>query len=236
MNGKKVKVIFLFEHKTVIDRDIYLQLGTYLFEMLKSNFENNGTFEVIIPIVVYQGTAKYDKEPFYSYFENAETIFLKYIPHFDFELVSLQKIKDSDLLKIATTSAMRSVLLTMKNVHRKRFIKQYFEEFLVFAENNSFWDDLFKQIIVYLANKSPLKKEEMEALISKQKSVKAKSKGMTAYEEFLLAGEMRGKVKLIREAWLEGYKPDAVSRLTKMTVEEIKRLYKQFELELKTQQ
>ena len=70
----------------------------------------------------------------------------------------------------------------------------------------------------------------MLELIHSQLNDDLKMKGMTAVQVW----RFEGKIEVVKEAWIEGYSPEAVSKLTKIPIEEIKRLYKQFEIESKT--
>ena len=237
INGKAVKVILLFEHKTSIGHDIYLQLMIYIIAILKQNHISHKRYDIVIPIVIYQGTDKFEKRQFHTYFEDLDPQFIPYIPQFNFELVDIQKIGDEEILSFSDDSPFKGVLLTMKHSKEKSFIKKYFEEILRFSTDKPYWDDLFKQIIVYLSEKLNLGKDEMSEIINSQLNENLIMKSVTAVQEWILEGTIKGKleaqIEFAKEAWVEGYTPEAVSKLTKLPIEEIKQLYRKFESQVK---
>ncbi len=243
INGKATKIILLFEHKTSIAHDIYIQLNLYILEILKQNYKTHKRYDIVIPIVIYQGTEKFEKRPFQDYFENADPNFIRFIPQFDFELASLQKINDEEILSFSDESPLKGVLLTMKYAQEKSFIKKYFEEILSFSARSTYWNDLFKQILVYLYERTGMQLNEFKALFESQNKNNMVAQRLSLLDELKLEGKIEGKIEgklegkiegkieVVREAWLEGYSPEAVSKLTKISIEDVKLLYKKFERE-----
>lgn len=229
INGKAIKVILLFEHKISVGHDIYLQLMIYIIAILKQNHTNHKRYDIVIPIVIYQGKDKFERRPFHTYFEDLDPQFIPYIPQFNFELVDIQKIGDAEILSFSDDSPFKGILLTMKHSKEKSFIKKYFEEILRFSTNKPHWDSLFKQIIVYLSERLNLGKDEMSEIINLQLNENLIMKSVTAVQEWRL----EGKIEVVKEAWKKKFSIELTSELTKMSVKEIKQLYNQFENEAK---
>ena len=87
----KIKVAFLFEHKTAPSHAIHRQLLRYILQMLDLEAENNRLEKrkdkrstLIIPIVVYQSKKKWLKRPFSDSFKGVYKELMRYLPLFDY--------------------------------------------------------------------------------------------------------------------------------------------------------
>jgi predicted transposase/invertase (TIGR01784 family) len=77
-------LVLLFEHKTSIDRSLFLQLLEYMLAIWRIDFAEKKPFTIIIPIVIYQGKKGYRKKPMYHYFPNLPEQLRPFIPQFEF--------------------------------------------------------------------------------------------------------------------------------------------------------
>ena len=59
-DGTPADIYLLFEHKSYKDKGIYLQLLRYMYEMWQKDFRLKKPFRVIIPVVFYHGTNKWN--------------------------------------------------------------------------------------------------------------------------------------------------------------------------------
>jgi len=59
-DGIPADIYLLFEHKSYKDKGIYLQLLRYMYEMWQEDFRLKKPFRVIIPVVFYHGTNKWN--------------------------------------------------------------------------------------------------------------------------------------------------------------------------------
>ncbi len=207
----------------------------YIAEIMRKNFENTGRHEMVLPIVVYQGTEKFEKKPFHTYFEDLENEFLRFIPSFDFLLVEIQKIPDSDILNLGDDDALKAVMLTLKNSRRKRFLRKYFREFFSFSYQNPIWEFFSGQILLYLFEVSGLKNSEIDSLIKSQNNIQFLMRGKTAAQELREMGEKKGKLEtqneVVRTAWKKIYSANIASELTGLSLKVVQKLYIQFETE-----
>jgi predicted transposase/invertase (TIGR01784 family) len=92
--GSEAALVLLFEHKTSIDRSLFLQLLEYMLAIWQTDFSEKRPFTIIIPIVIYHGDAGYEKRPMYHFFPNLPEQLRPFVPQFDFIFSSIKKIGD----------------------------------------------------------------------------------------------------------------------------------------------
>jgi predicted transposase/invertase (TIGR01784 family) len=74
----KVKIVLLYEHKTAYDRHIHFQVMRYMLEIWEHCIKRSKPLEIIIPVVVYQGTDNWEKIPFQDLFSVQDAELLRF--------------------------------------------------------------------------------------------------------------------------------------------------------------
>jgi hypothetical protein len=174
-----VQMALLFEHKSYIPDYPHLQILEYKRGGYNSQLAEGQSLKLIIPIIVFHGTKKWEVKPFSSYFGNIPPEFQGFIDPLEYYLTNLGDYSD-DMIKAFNTIFLGKTLLALKHFAEGFYIKQHYVELLLVGyEDNNSKDELdFVQFYsVYLSNISDDISEEeiIEQVESIDDSLKPKN-------------------------------------------------------------
>lgn len=118
---EKEMYFFLLELQQLIDKNMPFRLLEYMFEIWRSN-KNNDKLPIIIPCVVYTGKGKWNVGDFRSLF-NEDKRLEKYIPNFKYVLIDVNRYSDKELLRIA--NLISSVFFLNKTKDEEDALKRF---------------------------------------------------------------------------------------------------------------
>lgn len=119
----KVKVVLLYEHKTAYDRHVHFQVLRYMIEIWEHCERKKKPFDIVIPVVVYQGVGKWEKIAFQDLFSVQDAELLRFLPAFDYILNQTTAESEARLWKDGSLNAyiafrtMRKVIEEMLSSH-----------------------------------------------------------------------------------------------------------------------
>ena len=140
--GKSLFIYFLFEHKSFLDRWVMFQLLGYIVkicelqreinsqkrQMIKEQLEKNGKsgnasfeteyLEPVIPIIIYHGKSKWDSKKNLSSLFYDGSLYQKYLPNFQYELIDTADFADDQFKGIVL---LRVAMLVMKHYNMDDF-------------------------------------------------------------------------------------------------------------------
>ena len=159
-DGTPADIYLLFEHKSYKDKGIYLQLLRYMYEMWQEDFRLKKPFRVIIPVVFYHGTNKWNiPERFLDNF-NVSSDLKSYLLDFSYILFDTNRWNpDLEDLSNQNVYLMCSLMLLKMAIRDDwQGVKSILE---IFAKNGLLKEDQWTIIFLrYIANTQDISKEE----------------------------------------------------------------------------
>lgn len=236
---KRVKVSFLFEHKSNIENP-WLQLLRYQLEGYRNQIQqqqeinrsqkvkNRLELTVIIPVIFYHGAGKWHYRPFEEYFELPHPSLKSYIPSFDYLLTDLSTYSNEELFALEV-GFLLSTLLLLKHKNDKRFIKQYHQEVFIFVKelrHNPSTDSFLEIMVLYILRTYNLTAPEVKEIVENLPP-KVKNLTMSTYDRLIAEGKVIG----IREGELKSTIQFALSTIVKLPQLSNKKIADLFNLE-----
>lgn len=242
INGKDAYISLLLEHKSRPDRQTIFQVSRYILDAwTKLSKDNQAELPVVIPIVFYHGTGKWNyrtdiRDMIPGYYELPEYL-KERIPTMRHDIIDMHKNPDSDLEKYRPIT--RLVLKVFKYVTQEDEDK-LMEVFLIALEEAFEEEDeetvvsVTEVLMVYVSVTD--KDITEEKLVKKIEELGGKgSKLMTILEEReqkgIERGRQEGELKRARETAIElikmGLNVEQIMTATKLPKEEIETLRKE---------
>lgn len=201
----KVRIAFLFEHKSKPEKYPHLQLLRYLLEIWDRDVKNKKPLTPVIPIVIYHGKTKWKIREFKTYFKGISKELWRYLPSFSYELTDLSGYSPEDIKK-THAGLLINALLALQFGNSVDFIRKNFRLFF-HDENGSLNEasnrNFLQLIIVYLFKNSEFSTAEAKQLLTTI-SEPIKKDVMNTYEKLLAEGKAEGKAIGKAEGKAEG--------------------------------
>lgn len=119
----------LFEHKSEPDEYVAVQIGLYIFLLLREQAKaKKQPLEPVLPLLFYNGKAAWQPKTLHELFEAhpAYEMLQPYIPDFKFLFQDASRLAPEELLRL-DLSYFRSVILAMAFRYRQHLIFRYIE-------------------------------------------------------------------------------------------------------------
>ena len=166
---KKVRVSFLFEHKSYQSDDLPLQLGEYLINGYKIQRKNEEDWFVIIPIVIYHDKREWKKLHFKDYFDLPDARLAKYIIDFDYDFIDLTRLADEYILNIREAQVLSSTFLLFKYKGDKKELERIIGEIFIFVREREVEEynkrHYIRALLKYIFNTFGVKPKELQEMI-----------------------------------------------------------------------
>ena len=195
----KIRISFLFEHKSYIPTHPHLQLLRYLLAAWESDEKEKKPLTLTIPIILYHGKKKWKYRPFDEYFNIPHPIFKSYLPHFEYLLTDLSQSSDEEILKLEMGFLINTFLM-LKHSREKEYILNNtttihvnFEEFVKTEKGRSF----IRTAWSYLYETNDFNKKELNLYFLKLNN-KIKDIAMSTHDMLIEQGIEQGMEKIIR--------------------------------------
>ena len=167
-DGKFTRLCFLIEHKSEKPNSpISLQLLRYSLSILEEDLRQNRDYALTIPIVVYHGVEKWQKERLSSLYGDLSTSLRDFVPDFDYIFINISAKPDAELMSL-DTSLIGQVFMLLKYIRRRKKIEDILWEIFNFASANSSDPDFhfyFNVTVQYISFTSSYNKNEIRAMI-----------------------------------------------------------------------
>ena len=179
----------LFEHKSEPDEHVAVQIGLYIFLLLREQVKaKKQPLEPVLPLLFYNGKTKWQPKRVREIFKGhpCYEVLKPYLPDFRFLFEDAHRLPPEELLKL-DLSYFRSTLLSMALRHKPDLIFEYIEVIFEGAEDS----DQVLSIITYIlgvAERSP--KRFLEELENTEFTTKPNV--MSTLEKLLEMGRKEG--------------------------------------------
>ncbi|EMY76743.1 hypothetical protein LEP1GSC060_3358 [Leptospira weilii serovar Ranarum str. ICFT] len=233
-SGKEAQIYILFEHKSYLDPDIYVQLLGYLSKIYNSQIKNNGSYFVVIPFVFYHGEMKWMLgEYFLNQFSlsEEERILKDFIPNFRIDLFDLSGVDLKNKLESITLRVVFGVVQRIRDGELD-FITHLPVLFsvLVNIEDESKRVAILKKLLLYIYWVRDLKPSALREVLHTAKLEQYEELTMTTAEQLIAEGMQKGIEKGIEKEKLEaagkmfdeGIKIEVILRVTGLTEKDLK--------------
>ena len=230
--NRAISFMFLIEHKRVISREVVLQILNYKCAVWNQDFAEKRPFTTIVAIIIDQGKAKKRRKKVLSdYFKDLPAELKKYIPDFEFELITIQGIPDEDILKLDKNNILRGMLLMFKHLGEDDFMKQNFPEFFTFLELNPNLYRYLQLYYEYMSRHTSMEAQEFHELTDDFLESHYKPVAMTTYDKIVLKGTQEQIKKSVRKGLLRGASLLEIADWTDLSLEETARIIQEIEKE-----
>jgi predicted transposase/invertase (TIGR01784 family) len=219
-----IKIYLLFEHKSFVDKNINLQILSYLTRI----YLKMKNITPVIPIIFYHGKKKWNIPlNFIDSFKLSETnksLFSKYIPDFTSELIDLEK---TDIEKIISSLTFKVILYTFKNIWHFEDLKKL-EEFILLSKDLFYEESgikIIQRLLLYLYNTNDIEPEKIKSKISELISYKMGEKIMaTTAERLINKGIEQGKIEDVKKMLLDNLDIKLIQKYTGLSIEKIQKI------------
>ena len=227
--GGKVKLAFLYEHKSYKEDYPHWQLNQYMINVWQGGLKQKKEKPiVVIPIVIYHGREKWNYQPMRAYFDNLDDELLKFIPEFEYYLVDLNKVSNQQIVNFRNKFLSISALLFKHSRFNKYIqkIENEFVELMKFIDNQE--GNIFaKSIVLYIQNTQQLTITELFTIFSKV-SINIKNTAMTTAEQLISQGINQGiqinKMNTVKKGYLNGISPAMLANISDLSIEQVEEI------------
>ncbi len=205
--GKNIALALLWEHKSNPYENICVQLLNYMSAIWQRDLALGRPLTAVIPIVFYHGEEKWEKQKLIDKFEGLSLELHGFVPQFDYHLISVHDIPDTEIFKLSKTTLLGTLLLMFKKIYDTNFLKKHKSKIFEFFRNNPEKSDLYFKFALYFVNNAQLQDEAIiETINSFPKKIK--SSAMTTHLTF---GERK-----LKEGIKEGIKEERKKNVTRL--------------------
>ncbi len=229
----KVKLAFLYEHKSYKEDYPHWQLNQYMINVWQSGVKQNKEKPlVVIPIVIYHGKGKWDYQPMRSYFDNLDESLLKFLPEFEYYLVDLNKVPDQQITNFKNKFLSISTLLFKYNRYKK-YVKRIENDLVNLLklidnqENNPF----SVSVILYIQNTDGLTITEIVSIFTKV-SVNLNNIVMTTAQQLINQGIEVKEIMTIKKGLQLGLNTETISILVDASVQKVEEIIQKIKMGL----
>jgi predicted transposase/invertase (TIGR01784 family) len=113
-SDKSIAIAFLFEHKTEVPENIFIQLLNYLVGIWEHDIKNKNLLTFVIPIVVYNGKKEWKQQRLADYFPGLPEFLLRYLPEFDYNLTDYQQMPIEVITRLKQDHFLQKVSEALK--------------------------------------------------------------------------------------------------------------------------
>jgi hypothetical protein len=94
--------------------------------------KQNKELALTIPILIYHGSAALEKETPATLFPKAPQNLLKYVPSFDYIILDISHLKDSEIEAIKFVD-LRNIFLAFKYSRNEKYLAEHWKKVIIFA-------------------------------------------------------------------------------------------------------
>ena len=230
VDGKKLELSMLFEHKSKPDKNLAFQVGHYMFSHWIKRLNNNQDLLPIIPIVYYQGKKKWEIFTLEKLFDKYPKEIKKYLPSQEYIFLALNTMTEEQLSKVSDV-LMRIALISQKIRFDPIKLATDFAKIFKIFPAKALEMNFAEIILVYLIQGANIEESELqESLKSLSKPVK--NKLMTLYQSIAQNHEKKGidkgkeekETEFVLNAFDKGYDLDLINNITSLSVKRIKEI------------
>ena len=201
IGGKgEVRISILLEHKSRPDRNVTIQLGSYIFSGWLQQIRKKENLSLIIPVLLYHGVEKWEYHRLDSLFPDIDPALSHYIPCFDYIYHDLGEISDRQL-EVLENSFLRASLLVLKHSMESWWLEANAVRLLVWSEDTD--EALQRGFTIYLFERSKLNDKKIKTIMETL-PLSTKKKFVSTADYLREQGRLKGKAEGKSEGISEG--------------------------------
>ncbi len=190
---EKLKLSLLFEHKSVPDKYVLIQVGHYLFSHLFKQIRQKKTLELVIPLIYYQGKQKWDVPNLLELYKNYPQSVLEYVPRLKHIFIALNEISDEQISTIRN-SMLAASITAQKLLENPISAVRDFNRILSVFPTDEKYTNFLNLIVVYIFEITNISEKEL-ANVFENIPAPIKNKVMTTYDRLIQKGKIEGKLE-----------------------------------------
>lgn len=173
--GEEGYIYFLFEHKSYPDKGIAFQVLRYMVDIWEAKMDKAvGKLPIIIPLVVYHGTANWlissNLGDMLNGYRELPKDLKAYVPNFNYLLYDVTAYSDEEIKGIAQTKIGLTLLRDIFSANPETLMESFYRsvEYLNELEDQQKGIEYFETMIRYvLGAKTKLTRNDMEEMFEK---------------------------------------------------------------------
>ena len=194
-----LKITLLLEHKSYTENYPHFQLNRYILNVWEQQLKQRTALTPVLPVVIYHGTAHWQKRPMESYFPKVEPELIPFLPAFDYVLIDLKTV-EAKLPQLQSDFARLTGLL-LQYSRRKRDLIRILETHAQIIQNLAGFQSgqiFIETTFIYLNWSSSLTTSEVIAIFNRI-STQAGTIAMSAAQKLINEGIEEGIEKGIEK-------------------------------------
>ncbi|MBK9256156.1 MAG: Rpn family recombination-promoting nuclease/putative transposase [Saprospiraceae bacterium] len=233
-NQKDVYVSLLLENKSTPEKYAAFQLLGYIANGYLTQFKNKEVIHPIIPVIYYQGKAKWKLKRIKDFFTAFPEDIQNYIPTFESIFISLMGMSDESLLALRN-GMLYSAITLQKHRFNPELLEAHIERILT-SINPYLSRNFIRTMIVYTLQVTEMDENKLIEIVQKI-SPDIKKDIMSTYDQLVRKGEIKGEIKgkiegeikgeikgkkeVILNAFENGLAISLISNITKFSEQEV---------------
>ncbi len=197
-NAPHLKITLIFEHKSMIPRFPYTQVGRYIVEswaIEEKNLKKGERFlPMVLPILFYHGKRHWKVRPIESYFGNIPKALLQHLPRFSLIINDISQQSKEEILDTHLKTLSISLLLFRYSHDAKKLldeiatVRQLIRDAKMDGEN---WDTV-DAALVYFTKNLELRGQNKQKIIEELKKQDNMGRAISAYDYIIAEGRKEG--------------------------------------------
>jgi len=215
-----IKICLLFEHKSYVVNNPYLQLLGYMLKIWEQNIKQKQKLMPVIPILFYHGKDEWDYQTFENYFGELDSNLKQYLPIFKYEQVKTVNWTDEQVQKMFSLVSLKIGVLVMKHifddpVYLLNELTKLFSGIAQLIETES-GKAFFETTIIYFLNATKLKPDQV-----KEKVAELSTEAAELVETGAMYLQRLEREKIAITMIKDGADNQIISKYTKLSIEQI---------------
>lgn len=189
----KIRISFLFEHKSYLPKYPHLQLLRYLTEAWEQDSKEKRPLTITIPIILYHGKKKWKSLSFPKYFGFLDENFSPFIPDFEYLLTDLSQLSDDKILSLEK-GFLVNAFLVLKHSREKEYVKEFTNRIYVYGKQYIKTEtgmNFLRLIAFYISKTIEFEEDELNLYIEKL-SNEVKTITMSTHDMLIKKGIEQG--------------------------------------------
>jgi uncharacterized protein YjbI with pentapeptide repeats len=168
----------------------------YILNKRMEDRKQNRDLALTIPILLYHGSAALEKETPTTLFPKAPKNLLKYVPSFDYIILDISHLKDSEIEAIKFVD-LRNIFLAFKYSRNEKYLAEHWKKVIIFAAQtvkNFPLNIIIKATFLYMVHVSQTVSKKSKNL-DNELSSEEKGSLLPFIPEFLVDSFKKGKAE-----------------------------------------
>jgi len=219
----KINLVLLFEHKSAPDKNVLIQVGYYLFAHWVKQIKVKKKFQLVIPLIYYQGKQKWEVPELKKLFDAYPEELQEFLPRLKFLFFSLLDLPYQKIESLRDSMLAAALSSQMLNFNPKTLVENFNRILSLFPIEDT--DKNFLEIlIVYCFITTNLSERNIAEAI-KNIPQPIKNQVMTTYDRLIqkgkLEGKLEGKTEMILALFDDGIGTPQLAKAAKINEEEV---------------